>query len=108
MKKTIINKVPHPVNILDAENRIIKVFPKSVGMIRLEQTTVRVGFIGEVPISSTAFGMPEKLPEYSSGTFYIVSHLVKNSLPDRRDLLVPAEIVRDTDGNIIGCKSLDQ
>ena len=40
------------------------------------------------------------------GVFYIVSQLVKNALPDRTDLLVPAEVVRDGNGNIIGCKSL--
>lgn len=31
---------------------------------------------------------------------------VKNACPVRKDLLVPAEVVRDADGNIVGCKSL--
>lgn len=37
--------------------------------------------------------------------YYIVSQLVKNALPHRRDLIVPAEVVRDDTGNIIGCRS---
>ena len=42
----------------------------------------------------------------SCETFYIVSQLVKSALPNRSDLLVPAEMVRDEKGAIIGCKSL--
>ena len=104
----IINKVPHPVNILDEEGRIIKMFPKSMGMARLQQKTVRVGFIGEVPLSRTTFGPPTDLPLQSQGTFFIVSHLVKSALPHRTDLLVPSELVKDSSGQIMGCLSLDQ
>ena len=39
-------------------------------------------------------------------TYYIVSQLVKNALFSRKDLLVPAEVVRDEQGVILGCKSL--
>ena len=39
-------------------------------------------------------------------TYYIVSQLIKSALPKRVDLLVPAEVVRDDNGNIIGCRSL--
>jgi len=38
--------------------------------------------------------------------YYIVSQLVKSALSGRADLLVPAEVVRDSSGNIIGCQSL--
>lgn len=37
--------------------------------------------------------------------YYLVSQLVKSTLPSRKDLLVPAEVVRDKDGNIISCRS---
>ena len=42
----------------------------------------------------------------SCETFYIVSQLVKSALPNRSDLLVPAEMVRDEKGAILGCRSL--
>jgi hypothetical protein len=58
------------------------------------------------PLTKTGFGDVEGLPEYKSGTYYIVSQIVKNALPKRWDLLVPAEVVRDSRGTIIGCKSL--
>ena len=39
-------------------------------------------------------------------TYYIVSQIIKSRFPEREDLLVPAEMQRDNDGNIIGCRSL--
>jgi hypothetical protein len=36
--------------------------------------------------------------------FYIVSSLVAAACPERTDLLVPGNAVRDADGKIIGCK----
>lgn len=62
--------------------------------------------IDGVKITTTQFGEPEGLPDFEEGVFYITSQLVKSALPQRSDLLVPAEVVRDENGNIIGCKSL--
>lgn len=39
--------------------------------------------------------------------YYIVSRMVANALPNRKDLLVPNELVRDDQGNIIGCRSFE-
>lgn len=107
MKQTIINKVPHAVYILDDNDQIIKVFPKSQGMIRVNETSNDIGFIDNVPICSTIWGDAEELPEVVAGVYYIVSQLVKNALPKRPDLLVPKKVVRDKEGNIIGCRRLD-
>jgi hypothetical protein len=103
----IINKVPHPVYILDEEGRVMKHFSKSNGMIRLAQETKQIGIIGGVPITQTLFGKPEKLPDYKKNVYYIVSNLVKTALPDRTDLLTPSNVIRDEEGAIIGCRSLD-
>lgn len=102
----IINMTPHPVNILDGENNEMVVIPASGQTIRLQSRTERDGDINGIPISKTVFGEPEGLPEENCDTYYIVSQLVKSALPDRKDLLVPAEVVRDGYGNIIGCRSL--
>lgn len=107
MLKKIINKVPHPIYILDEENRVLHTFPKSNGMIRLAQVTNLIGDINGIPISETVFGAPDKLPLFKLNTFYIVSNLVKTALPDREDLLTPSNIVRNEEGVIIGCLSLD-
>lgn len=102
----IVNMTPHPVHIVDEKNNVIKTSPKSETMIRLSQTTESCGSIDGIPTSRTVFGSATNLPEFSDGIFYIVSQLVKSALADRTDLLVPAEVVRDEAGNIIGCKSL--
>jgi hypothetical protein len=101
----IINMTPHPVNIVDQDGKIVKIF-ESAGQIRLASQTVPDIEIDGIPTSKTVFGEAVGLPEYTGGTFYIVSQLVKSALPGRTDLLVPAEVVRDASGNIIGCRSL--
>lgn len=101
----IINKTPHPVMILDAEGKLIARF-ESAGQIRLAARTIADLAIDGIPTSRTEFGAPEGLPEFCDGTFYIVSQLVKSALPGRTDLLVPAEVVRDSGSQIIGCRSL--
>jgi hypothetical protein len=103
----IINMTPHNVNLLDENNQEIICFPASGKLVRLAVKTVSVEIIGaQVPITRTVFGEPEGLLNEFEGTFYIVSQLVKSALPHRKDLLVPAEVQRDTKGNILGCRSL--
>lgn len=102
----IINTTPHPVNIVDKNGNIINTFPKGDFNIRLSVNTVDSGTINGVPISKTVFGDPIGLPDFVDGTFFIVSQLVKSAIPNRLDLLVPAQVVRDDKGNIIGCQSL--
>jgi len=97
---------PHPITILDESNNIIRSIP-SDGLIRLKTSTVSAGFtVDDVNITKTQFGEPQGLPNYELGKFYVVSQLVKNAFPEREDLLVPAEVVRDENGQIIGCRSL--
>lgn len=100
----IINMTPHVVNICDNNQNIIKTYP-SVGSIRLSTTVEVVGSIDGVPLTKTIFGTPVGLPDFQDGIFYIVSQLVKNALPQRTDLLVPTDIVRDDNGVIIGCRA---
>jgi len=76
-------------------------------MIRISELVTDIGEIEGVPISSTKWGETSEVPTYVEGTYYIVSQLVKNALPHRKDLLVPKGVVRDDKGNIIGCTRLD-
>ena len=103
----LINMTPHPITIVDAEGTVIKVIPASGNLIRLAQFTVPQNYtIDDVPVTKSTYSEPNGLPEYQLGIFYIVSQLVKSACPDREDLLVPAEVVRDSSGNIVGCRSL--
>ena len=102
----IINKTPHDINILNEKNEIVKTIKKTEGQIRLAVKTESSEKIEGIPTSISVFGQPEGLPEFDGETFYIVSQLVKSAFPERTDLLVPAEVVRDEIGQIIGCRSL--
>jgi len=59
-----------------------------------------------VPITATKFGEVEGLPVPEDGTIYIVSQLVAQAVPDREDVFFPDDVVRDSLGNIIGCRAL--
>jgi hypothetical protein len=103
--RRIRNMTPHPVHIVDEENKIIRTFEPD-GLIRLKTEITSAGSFGGVPLVTIEFGEPEGLPERSFGTLIIVSHLVQSALPDRNDLVVPEELQFDDDGQIIGCRSL--
>jgi hypothetical protein len=100
----IINLTPHLVNIVLENEETIKFSP--VGNARCKQETKNIGLINGIPITSTSFGEVEGLPEEKEGIYYIVSRLVMSACGNRKDLLVPNDIVRDKEGKIIGCKSL--
>ena len=101
----IINCTPHPIHII-REGKVVQTLPVSGIVIRLKASTVSDEPINDIPTSRTQFGQAEGLPDQQEGIFLIVSQLVKSAFPDRTDLLVPAEMVRDEQGNIIGCQSL--
>lgn len=102
----IINTTPHCVNVVDTEGKVIRTFEPSGISVRLSAKTVDAGELDGIRLSKTEYGNPEGLPEMANDVYYIVSAMVKNALPGRSDLLVPAEQVRDSEGRIIGCRSL--
>ncbi len=102
----IYNKTPHDVVILTEDIKEIQRLKAEKGAVRLGAEVKKVGNIGGVPITKTTFKEAQGLPAYKEGVYYIVSQLVKTSLPQRKDLLVPAQILRDSKKRIIGCMSL--
>lgn len=100
-----INMTPHPINILDEDNQVIVSLPKGETIPRLSQSTEIVDEVNGVSITETSFGKTQDLPE-PNGDLYVVSRLVLAANPDRDDLVVPNQLVRDDNGSIIGCRSL--
>lgn len=113
----ITNMTPHEVCVIGETST--KVFPPSGFTIRLKAETKFVKWVepydAGIKITCTNYGDPiivdaagneSPLRPAIEGDYLIVSQLVKSALPDRPDLLVPAELVRDGSGRIIGCKSL--
>ena len=103
----IQNRTPHNVTIIGANGQEVVTFNPIEPAIRVStKTEVVDSMAGCIPITETQFGEVENLPEYKEGIFYIVSQIVKNACPDRKDLLVPNETVRDEKGHVKGCRSL--
>jgi len=101
----IINKTPHPVNVITDDGTIT--FPKPNDPVRLSSDETQTGTINGIPVFSVTYGSGN-MPEQENGVAYIVSALVKNAYPDRPDLLIPHGLVRDDEGNIVGCKGFAQ
>jgi hypothetical protein len=108
----IINLTPHAVTILawcqtlDGDT----VIPPSGQVARCEEVTNPNGMIetefGQIEFVQKSFGAVVGLPEQEPGTYLIVSMMVRQALPERKDLLSPGDLVRDTSGKIVGCKNL--
>lgn len=58
-----------------------------------------------VPCCGVTFGAIEGLPDPVDGTMYIVSAIVANAAraQGRHDVVVPARMVRDGEGKVLGC-----
>lgn len=102
----IINMTPHAVTIVTKDGEVIKTFPKGEVVPRLSQSTQTVDEVMGIPITETKFGECMNLPDAMDGIYLIVSRLILAANSERTDLLVPNQVVRDGEGNIIGCSSL--
>ena len=102
------NFTPH--NVVIVINEETKIVIPSDGIARVTETkTVTPSIDVDGVIIETfksSFGEVENLPPQEDGVMVIVSAMAASAAKDRNDLLVPGELVRDNDGNIIGCKSL--
>ena len=108
MKKVkIVNLTPHEVTVfLDEDKRVFKTSGK---VARLPSKTIKVGWLKGIPLTNTSFFKSEiDLPPQKRDTYYIVSRMVLNAKPNRKDLLVPSGIIRNAKGKITGCTHFDK
>ena len=100
----IVNLTPHALNIVTDSGTVT--IPPSGIVARCSVRRERVGEVGGIPVNRTVFGDVEGLPEPTADTYYIVSAIVAQACPDRSDLLITDDAVRDEQGRIIGCRAL--
>lgn len=103
----IKNLTPHDVRVLNNNNEVV-VTLVSEGIARVSSETKVVDTLNGVPITETVFGEVTGLPPEAEDTYYVVSRMVASAASERRDLLVPGLQVRDEQGRVVGCKSLDR
>ena len=109
----LINLTPHDIKIVFEDGTILKV-PATGEVARVSSNTDTVGGVitagGTVPIKAVSYGEVTGLPEYDpdKSQYFLVSSLVAARVPDRRDVLIPGDFIRDDKGNIVGCRSLNR
>lgn len=95
----IINLTPHVVTEVTTGESI----PPSGGIARVKSSSELISSIDGIPVYRTVFGEVEGLPQPKKDTWYIVSGMVLG-LTGREDLLAPGELVRNQEGQPIGCR----
>lgn len=100
----IMNLTPHPVTFISNGNSVT-VNPSGI-IARVSASTEIIDEINGIPVTTTVFGEVTDLPTKENDTIYIVSSLVAQRVPEREDVFIPNEPIRDEEGKIIGCKSL--
>jgi hypothetical protein len=102
----IVNLTPHDIHICDADGRIVRTIHRSGNQARCAVSSVEVGQVDGIPLVTTQFGEVSGLPEPQSSMLYLVSLLVRQAVPHRLDVVSPGDMVRDGNGQIVGCKNL--
>ena len=111
MEKTIVNLTPHVICIMgDNGNRIAKF--ESEGIARADSSETVVGHLNGIPVVEMTYGDPVGLPDPTDDTAYIVSMLTIQAAVQvgrtTSDLYTTADLVRNEQGQIIGCRKLSR
>nr|DAV87893.1 MAG TPA: hypothetical protein [Caudoviricetes sp.] len=101
----LYNLTPHVLNVINCAGEV-ETLQQSGAVARVQQKDKVESTFGLIDIYQRSFGEVEGLPPEEEGKYYIVSSLVVSAAKDRNDLLVPGPLVRNDQGQVIGCKGL--
>lgn len=126
---TLVNLTPHALRIYDANaveydprtrsyylkddvaansNIVCELEACKGALPRCTQSEETVGSVNGIAVLQIRYGEVENLPEAQDDVYYVVSAMVANARKDRSDLLIPAHMVRDNEGKILGCCALSR
>jgi len=102
----LVNLTPHPITLLAPDNEHV-IAPEPTPA-RCAVRTEQVGTIAGLPVVRQAFGELVGLPEPKADTRYIVSVVAQQAAcrAGRHDCLTVADLVRDSEGRVIGARAL--
>lgn len=101
---SVVNLTPHDVTVVDEHARVIRSWRRSIDPARVEAVRVPLREVEGVPLLAEE-RTRARLPEPVEGVWFIVSSVVSSAHPERGDLLVPSDLVRDDKGVVTGCRS---
>ena len=107
----LVNLTPHALNLMPGgPDGPTVTIPPSGQVARCATSRVQVDTITvdgvTIPVNRTRFGQVSDLPDPQPDTIYIVSSLVAQAVPDRQDVFIVDDAVRDDQGRIIGARAL--
>lgn len=109
---TLVNLTPHCINVVSEDGSRLYDVPVSGTVARCSQSETHLFDLQvagiSIPVTGQSFGEVVDLPAPQPETFYIVSRLVAAACPDRNDLLVPGPLVRNDEGQPVGCRGLSR
>lgn len=103
--KNIINLTPHEIVVINNNNKIS--FPPSGKIARINTNIIQVGEIDGIPLFQSEMTTVTGLPDPSVDTWYIVSMAIRSAMPNRKDILSPGELIRNDNGQPIGCNGFN-
>lgn len=80
--------------------------PDPAGPVRVSVTAEPAGDHAGVPLAVPSYGEVTGLPSARPHVLLIVSKMVADASPERQDLVWPGDVVRDGEGQILGCRCL--
>lgn len=124
--EAIFNLTPHPISLYKEDDCVFNEKTRSYDLVdakaepwlvlqpeeapipRCASLEEPSGTLGGIPMLKLRFGEVENLPPQQEDRLLIVSALVAAAgrKQGRTDLVVPAHMVRDSTGRILGCTSL--
>ena len=102
----LVNLTPHKVTVVSKDGSVIASFLPSGVVARMSVTDEKIGEVEGIDIYKSQFGDVEDLAEVEDCTMFIVSRIVRTGNPDRSDLLSPGTLVRNAEGQPVGCLGL--
>ncbi len=107
----IVNLTPHALNLMpEGPTGPTVTIPPSGQVARCAVNRVQVDTVTvdgiTVPVNQTRFGEVSDLPDPRPNTIYVVSALVAQAVPNRPDVFMVDDAIRDDQGRIIGAKAL--
>ena len=107
----IVNLTPHALVLMPGgpDEPTVTIPPSGqvarCAVDRVQVDTVTVDGI-VVPVNQARFGGVSDLPAPQPDTIFVVSALVAQAVPGRRDVYIVDDAVRDDQGRIIGARAL--
>lgn len=104
----IRNLTPHAVHLVTAEGQVQLAPDTPPARLRQQATAAGSVDVGGEAVELFDVGVDgiEGLPPSQTGVWLVVSRLVAEACPERRDLVFPYREVRDNAGRVIGCAAL--